>query len=200
MRVQRLTAGTMSLLLAALGPCAIAACAASAFAYMDIAPRQHGHGAADDAATLQSGELAAAPSLAGAGAELRAPQAAALAAELADRIPLPAAGTLDGIRWTELDGTIGAVQAQAVVEYNAACQWYRALRDGRQVTDARRVIADVPGWQATRGRETGALAAAVAADVAAGGGEALTGVLRDCDAAHRRDVAFAAASGKAGGR
>ena len=163
-----------------------------------------GHGAAaaaGDAAVLESTQLAAAADLAPAGgAELDAPRAAALAAELATRIPVPAGGNFNGIAWTELDGTIGAALVQSVVEYNAACQWYRALRDGRQVADARRVIADVPAWQACRGRETGALAAAVASDVAAGGGDALTGVLRDCDAAHVREVAFAQAHGKPGER
>lgn len=162
-----------------------------------------GHGsaaAAGEPAALQSSQLAAAQDLAPVGSELGAAQAAALAAELATRVPLPAGGNFNGIRWAELDGTIGASLVQTVVEYNAACQWYRALRDGRQVAEARRVIADVPGWQATRGRETGALAAAVAADVAAGGGEALTGVLRQCDDAHRREVEYAAADGKAGQR
>jgi len=165
---------------------------------------QHGHGAAaasDDTATLQSRQLAAAPDLVGLGGEeLDGRRAAALAAGLGTRVPLPAGGNLNGIEWSELDGTIGPADVQAVVEYNAACQWYRALRDGRDVADARRVIADVPNWQATRGRETGALAAAVAQDVTAGGGNALTGVLRDCDAAHQREVAYAAANGKAGER
>ena len=162
----------------------------------------HGHGAAaaaDDAATLQSRELAAAPDLAGGGEELDGRRAAALAADLATRVPLPAGGTFNGIQWSELDGTIGTAQVQEVVEYNAACQWYRALRDGREVADARRVIAEAPGWQGIRGHATGELAAGVAADVAAGGGDVLTGVLRDCDAAHRRDLAFAAAHGMAGG-
>jgi hypothetical protein len=86
------------------------------------------------------------------------------------------------------------------VEYNAACQWYRALRDGREVADAERVIADAPSWQGIRGHATGELAAGVAADVAAGGGEALTGVLRQCDAAHQQEVAYARANGKAGER
>ena len=170
-----------------------------------VSAGQQGQGAAaaaaDDAATLQSRQLAAAPDLANSGGEeLDERRAAAFAADLATRIPLPAGGNFNGIQWSELDGTIGAAFVQAVVEYNAACQWYRALRDGREVADARRVIADVSTWQATRGRETGALAEAVAADVAAGGGEALTGVLRDCDAAHLREVALAAADGKGGER
>jgi hypothetical protein len=168
-----------------------------------VSTGQHGHGAAaaaDDAATLQSRQLAAAPDLPPEGPELTGSQGADLAADLATRVPLPAGGNFNGIEWSELDGTIGASLVQAVVEYNAACQWYRALRDGRQTADARRVIAEVPAWQASRGRETGALAAAVAADVAAGGGDALTGVLRQCDDAHRREVAYAGASGKAGER
>lgn len=165
---------------------------------------QHGHGAAaaaDDAATLQSRQLAAAPDVViGGGEELDGRRAAALAANLATRVPLPAGGNFNGIQWSELDGAIGAALVQEVLEYNAACQWYRALRDGREVGDARRVIADAPSWQGIRGRATGELAAGVAADVAAGGGEVLTEVLRQCDAAHEREVAYAAAGGKPGER
>lgn len=165
----------------------------------------HGQGAAaagaGDAA-FQSAALASAPDLQALdGAELDGAGAAVAAAGLAARVPVPAGGNFNGIRWAELDGTIGAKDVQVVVEYNAACQWYRALRDGRQTDEARRVIADIPRWQATRaGGATGELAAGVAADVAAGGGDTLTGVLRDCDAAHRREVAFADAGGKPGER
>lgn len=162
-----------------------------------------GHGeatAAEDVAVLLSGQLVAAPDLPKNDAELEGGQAAARAREVATRIPLPAGGDFDGIRWAELDGTIRVAQVEEVVQYNAACQWYRALRDGRDVADARRVIADIPGWQALRGHATGELAAAVAADVAAGGGEALTGVLRQCDEAHEREVAYARAGGKGGER
>ncbi len=161
---------------------------------------QHGQGAIaapGDEVVLQSARLAAAPDLPAADAtELDGAQAAVTAGDLGARVPVPAGGNFNGIRWAELDGTVGAQEVQALLEYNAACQWYRALRDGRQTAEARSVIADVPRWQATRARATGELAAAVAADVAAGGGDALTGVLRDCDAAHRREVAFAAANGK----
>lgn len=163
-----------------------------------------GHGeasAAQDAAVLLSGQLVAAPSVPLDGEpELDGPRAAALAADASTRVPLPAGGNFDGIRWGELDGTIGAAQVEEVVQYNAACQWYRALRDGRDVADARRVIADIPGWQALRGHATGELAAAVAADVAAGGGDALTGVLRQCNEAHEREIAYARAGGTAGER
>jgi len=163
-----------------------------------------GHGAAvaaSDAAVLQSAQLVAAPDLApDGGRELSGAEGAALAAGLATRIPLPAGGNFNGIQWADLDGTISAAFAQAVVEYNAACQWYRALRDGRQVAAALRVIADIPAWQGTRGRATGELAAAVAGDVAAGGGEALTGVLRQCDDSHVREVAYATTHGRPGER
>lgn len=120
-------------------------------------------------------------------------RAAALAGDIAPRIPLPAGGTFNGIQWLELDGTIGAQDVQVVLEYNAACQWYRALRDGREADTARRIVADIPSWQATRDRGTGELTAAVAADVTAGGGPVLTGVLRDCDASHESEVAYAKA-------
>ena len=146
------------------------------------------------------GETAAASGISQGEVELEGAQAEELAARVAAGVPLPAGGNFNGIRWAELDGTITAAQVQEVVEYNAACQWYRALRDGRQAADARRIIAEVPGWEGVRGRATGELAAGVAADVAAGGGATLTGVLRQCDDSHRRQVAYAEAHGKVGER
>jgi len=196
MRVQRLTAGTIPVLIAALSCCAPSAGAPAASSVHSLSVN---FTLMDGAAVRQSGQLAAAPDLAsGGGRELSGADGAALAADLATRIPVPSGGNLNGIEWGDLDGTIAAALAQSVVEYNAACQWYRALRDGRQAADARRVIADIPAWQGTRGRETGELAAAVAADVAAGGGEALSGVLRQCDASHVREVAYATAHGRPG--
>lgn len=159
-----------------------------------------GHGeaaAADDAATLLSRGLVAAAPQSNGEVELDGESAAALARELTGRVPLPAGGTFNGIQWAELEGTITAAQIQGVVEYNAACQWYRALRDGRQVADARRIVADAPHWQGLRGQATGDLAAGVAADVAAGGGEVLTGVLAQCDDAHQSEVAYAESHGQA---
>lgn len=161
-----------------------------------------GHGeaaAAEDVAVLLSGQLVAMPDPPEADVELEGPDAAARAREVATRVPLPAGGTLRGIRWTELDGSIRPAQVEEIVQYNAACQWYRALRDGREGGRAAQIIADIPGWPALRGHATGELAAAVAADVAAGGGQAFTGVLRQCDEAHEREIAYATAGRKAGG-
>ena len=42
-----------------------------------------------------------------------------------------------------------------------------------------------------RGTESGGWLARVAADVSAGGGEAATAVLADCDASHASEVAYA---------
>ena len=80
-----------------------------------------------------------------------------------------------------------------MLQYNAACQWLRAWRDGRERGVAERVLAEVPSWAAWRGSETGTALAAVAADVARGGGNASAGMLADCDAAHARELQYAAA-------
>lgn len=143
-------------------------------------------------AVVQSQALISAPTLRAADAsQLDPAEAASFADDLAARIPVPSGGNFDGIRWSELDGVISSHDIQVVLEYNAACQWFRALRDGRQADDARRIISDIPGWQATRGQATADITAAVAADVAAGGGQAFDDVLRDCDAAHEREVEYA---------
>ena len=143
-------------------------------------------------AVAQSQALTTAPTLRAADAsQIDGAAAAILAKDLRTRIPLPLGGNFDGIRWSDLDGAISSHDVQVVVEYNAACQWFRALRDGRQADDARRIVADIPAWQATRGQSTAEIAAAVAADVVGGGGRAFDGVLRDCDAAHDREVTYA---------
>jgi hypothetical protein len=142
-------------------------------------------------AVAESQALVAAASLREVDAtQLDGATASTLAEDLERRIPLPSGGNFGGIRWSDLDGAISSHDVQVVVEYNAACQWFRALRDGRRANDARRIVADIPAWQATRGQPTAEIAAAVAADVASGGGQVLDGVLRDCDAAHEREVKY----------
>src|SRR4051794_41880994 len=61
-----------------------------------------------------------------------APEAArARALERAGAIPLPAGGTLNGINWSVDGGAWESSTIEGMVEYNAACQWLRAWRDGR---------------------------------------------------------------------
>ncbi len=110
-------------------------------------------------------------------------------------VPLPAGGTFDGVRW-ELGGD-GVAQSDidGVLQYNAACQWLRAWRDGREGALPLQVLQAVPGWPAMRGTESGELLARVAAEAAAGGGETVSAVLVDCDASHAREVQYAAQLG-----
>ena len=110
-------------------------------------------------------------------------------------VPLPAGGTFDGVRW-ELGGD-GVAQSDidGVLQYNAACQWLRAWRDGREGALAVQVLQAVPGWPAMRGTESGEFLARVAAEAAAGGGETATAMLADCDASHAREVQYAAQLG-----
>ena len=89
------------------------------------------------------------------------------------------------------------VEIAGVLQYNAACQWLRAWRDGREKDAAQQVLTDVPAWPAWRFGETAGVLGAVAADVRAGGGAAATRLLVDCDAAHEREVVYATARGLA---
>jgi hypothetical protein len=124
-----------------------------------------------------------------------AAEARAAAAQRGLGIPLPAGGTFNGVRWEQAGGAIGGAEIDGVLEYNAACQWLRAWRDGRGAKVAASVLAAAPAWPAVRGTESGGFLAKVAADVAAGGGENATAMLADCDAAHVREVAYARSLG-----
>jgi hypothetical protein len=110
-------------------------------------------------------------------------------------VPLPDGGNLNGIRWEEGGGTVHPAELEGVLEYNAACQWLRASRDGREADVARRILADVPAWPALRGTDSGAVWNQVVRELGRGG-EVSAGVLADCDASHEREVAYAAERGR----
>ena len=120
--------------------------------------------------------------------------ARAAAAERAVAVPLPAGGTFHGIRW-ELAGALTHADIDGVLQYNAACQWLRAWRDGRERARAVSVLQAVPGWSATRGTESAEVLSRVAAEVRARGGQTATAMLADCDASHAREVEYAARMG-----
>jgi hypothetical protein len=126
-----------------------------------------------------------------AGAPYRGAQARAAAAARAAAVPLPPGGTFNGIQW-ELDGGAwSAGDLEGILEYNAACQWLRAWRDGRDAATALSVLTAAPQWPAMRGTDSGAFLTQVAADARAGGGATATEMLADCDASHAREVATA---------
>jgi hypothetical protein len=118
-----------------------------------------------------------------------------IAEEIAREVSLPSGGTFDGIRWEQAGGVFSRREIAAMLQYNAACQWLRAWRDGREAAVAHAVLTDVPRWTAWRGTETGAAFADVASEVAKGGGEIAATVLADCDASHAREQRYAAALG-----
>lgn len=111
---------------------------------------------------------------------------------VAEGIPLPAGGNFNGIRWTAVEGTLFAADIHFVLEFNAACQWLRAFRDGREKTEAREILADVPAWPTFRDNERGELAreASDALSKGASGG-VVAAFLADCDATHEREVRWA---------
>jgi hypothetical protein len=108
---------------------------------------------------------------------------------LASAVPLPAGGNFNGVRWEEAGAGLTEADVHAVQQYNAACQWLRALADGRNAALARAVLGDVPAWPGFRANANGALWR----DALAGfpDGELARGVLADCRASHEREVAYA---------
>jgi hypothetical protein len=139
---------------------------------------------------VQAEALANAPAPAAAGQVFDGASARFQAALRGLGIPLPAGGTFNGVRW-EQGGAVSAAQMDGVLEYNAMCQWLRAWRDRREPVLATHVLQTVPGWPALRGSEAAATLTRVAAQVRRGDGRLAGDVLRDCDASHRREVAYA---------
>jgi hypothetical protein len=128
-------------------------------------------------------------------ATIPAATARVVAGEVARDIPLPTGGTFAGVRWEEAGGVFSRSEIAGVLQYNAACQWLRAWRDGREQGASEQVLADVPSWPAWRFAETAAVLGQVAADVRAGGGEAAAAALTACDASHEREDTYAAGRG-----
>ena len=146
-----------------------------------------------DASLARSAALVAAPAARGfdAPADVPAQTARAVAGGIAGAIPLPPGGSFDGVRWEQAGGVFTTAGIALVLQYNAACQWLRAWRDGRDAATALKVLAQVPAWPALRATESGDVLATVAAEAAAGGGELAAAVLVDCDASHAREVTYA---------
>lgn len=72
-------------------------------------------------------------------------EARRVAAELAVNIPVPKGGNFNGVYWENAVG-MPRGQIESVLQYNAMCQWVRALADGRQADSARRILGVVPQW------------------------------------------------------
>ena len=152
---------------------------------------------ADQARLAQSAALANAPAVDQSASEPQflASDARGFAASVAKNVPLPSGGTLDGIQWGAVDGTVGAAEVQRVVQYNAACQWLRALRDGRDPDSARSIASELSRWSALRAADSAPMLARAAA--AAGGSADAVGerVIVDCDASHLREIRYASDQG-----
>lgn len=116
----------------------------------------------------------------------------AAAAPLEEAVPLPDGGNFNGIRWSEVDG-VHVDDILFTLQFNASCQWYRALADGREVGTARRVLAEMPSWPAFRGQSTADLARRLAG--ADADSELFQLKLAECAAQHQREVSFARAHG-----
>ena len=173
-----------------------AALAASAVAGVAIAA------AAGSAAPARPGDaqagaqaLAAEPAPQGSGEELSGPDARRFTVQRGPAVPLPSGGNFNGIQWGVDDGTWAQTGAEGMLEYNSACQWLRAWRDGRDADLALKVLSTAAGWPALRGSDSGQLLTRVAAEARSGGGRTTTLMLADCDQSHAREVVTAARLG-----
>jgi hypothetical protein len=111
------------------------------------------------------------------------------AATAAKSVPLPRGGNFNGVRWEEAGAGLTDADVQAVQQYNAACQWLRALSDGREAVVARAILADVPSWPSLRGTDRAQLWADAMA--AFPKGQLAAALLADCRASHAREVEYA---------
>jgi hypothetical protein len=111
------------------------------------------------------------------------------AATAADSVPLPSGGNFNGVRWEEAGAGLSDADVQAVQQYNAACQWLRALGDGREAVVARAILADVPSWPSLRGTDRAQLW--VDAMAAFPDSEPASALLAGCRASHAREVEYA---------
>lgn len=145
----------------------------------------------------QADALAAAPAGAGFGpADDFDPRAGARAAasRRGSAVPLPEGGNFNGVRWELAGGRIPGGDIETVLEYNAACQWVRALKDGRERDAADHVLHAVPSWPALRAGGAAPAFRQAAGEVLAG--RATTDpVVADCVATHEREVSYSASLG-----
>jgi hypothetical protein len=121
--------------------------------------------------------------------------ARAAADAAATSVPLPRGGNFNGVRWEEAGAGLTDVDVQAVQQYNAACQWLRALSDGRDTIVARAILADVPSWPSLRGSDRAHLWAGAMASFPVG--EPVSALLADCRASHAREMEYARGLGLA---
>jgi hypothetical protein len=139
--------------------------------------------------------LTASRSVAVDGRSYSAGEARAAAVELGKDIPLPEGGNFNGIRWEELEGSITSQMISVMLQYNAACQWWRAEDGDRADGVGRDIAGDIPQWNAVRGTEAATLAADVGADLTRGGGPVSSAVVADCEASREREATYAAERG-----
>jgi hypothetical protein len=154
-----------------------------------------GSPAAPAGAVARAAALARAPL--GDGPAYPASRARAEARVRAAAVPLPPGGNFNGVRWELAGGELPAATIDAVLEFNAACQWVRRWSEPGGRAQAARVLRSVPAWPAFRGTALGATFARVASEAARGGGAAVEAALAGCRASHAREVAYAGERGLA---
>lgn len=132
-------------------------------------------------------------------------EAQGAAAAIEDDYPLPQGGSFVGIRWEDVDGGVTLAFVKSTLQYNAACQWWRSLAQGRDLSEATKVVGTIPNWPMFRQQEAGSdnPAPLIAAAVAQGkpGADAVpAATLASCGAMVDRMSVYAAARGVVGPR
>lgn len=133
------------------------------------------------------------------GQQFEPAQARGASAALSDQVPLPEGGSFNGIRWEEVEGVLTEADLVHVLEFNAACQWLRASRDGRETEVARAILEEIPSWASFRENERGELFRDVLAQLDQRGPVARA-VLDECDSSHQSEVGYAIQRGTAPSR
>jgi len=109
-------------------------------------------------------------------------------------IPLPQGGNFNGIRWEDLPDPMPENSLINMLQHNAACQWYLALRDGRELESARQIARDLPNWSALRSTGDQDPAVQAARNFATGQGTD-DHALQICRDTRQRQISYATAHG-----
>lgn len=117
---------------------------------------------------------------------------AARAATLAGQVPLPTGGNFNGVRWGDLHSATDDDIA-FILQFNAACQWLRAIADNRDAAAAIEMWKDIPAWPAMRRSGNGAVFAAAIDQLSSTDEPHASLVLESCRESHVRETSYAAA-------
>ncbi len=119
----------------------------------------------------------------------------AAARETQRSVPLPSGGNFNGIQWDAVEDGMSRNEMRFVLQYNAACQWFRAVADEREVELAEDVIREIPRWSALRRNEAGLRAQAALDSYSEEAGSDFEVFVARCEDSARRERDYASQQG-----